>query len=76
MKLKLIKIYAFLGILGIFTGCSDNVPQQQEKPQEKQQEKTTEKKSADSELHSPEDRRSVMTNGIPPSFEDFEKDKK
>ena len=43
MKLKLIKICAFLGILGIFTGCSDNVPQQQKKPQEKQQEKTTEK---------------------------------
>ena len=76
MKLKLIKICAVFGILGIFAGCSDNVPPQQEKPQEKQQEKTTEKKSADSELHSPEDRRSVMTNGIPPRFEDFEKDKK
>ena len=35
MKLKLIKICAFLGILGIFTGCSDNVPQQQKKKPEK-----------------------------------------
>ena len=43
MKLKLIKICAVFGILGIFAGCSDNVPPQQEKPQEKQQEKTTEK---------------------------------
>ena len=72
MKLKLIKICAVFGILGIFAGCSENVPPQPEK----QQEKTTEKKSADSELHSPEDRRFVMADGIPPSFEDFEKDKK
>ena len=75
MKLKLIKICAALGILGIFAGCSDNVPPPQEKPQEKQQEKTAEKKRADSELHSPEDR-SFILSGVPLRPEDYEKDKK
>lgn len=71
MKLKLIKICAALGILGIFAGCSDNVPP----PQEKQQEKTAEKKSVDSEQPSPEDREFILS-GVPLRPEDYEKDKK
>ena len=71
MKLKLIKICAALGILGIFAGCSDNVPPQPEK----QPEKTVEKKSVDSEQHSPKDR-SFILSGVPLRPEDYEKDKK
>ena len=71
MKLKLIKICAVFGILGIFAGCSENVPPQQEK----QPEKTVEKKSVDSEQPSPEDRKFILS-GVALRPEDYEMDKK
>ena len=71
MKLKLIKICAVFGILGIFAGCSENVPPQPEKQQEKQSEKTAEKKSVDSEQPSPEDRKFILS-GVALRPEDYE----
>lgn len=65
MKLKLIKICAVFGILGIFAGCSDNVPPQQEKPQEKQQEKTVETENVVSEQSNQRETDDYRTLGIP-----------
>ena len=61
MKLKLIKIYAFLGILGIFTGCSDNVPQQQKKKPEK----TVETENVVSEQSNQRETDDYRTLGVP-----------
>ena len=61
MKLKLIKICAFLGILGIFTGCSDNVPQQQKKKPEK----TVETENVVSEQSNQRETDDYQTLGIP-----------
>ena len=61
MKLKLIKICAFLGILGIFTGCSDNVPQQQKKKPEK----TVETENVVSEQSNQRETDDYRTLGVP-----------
>ena len=62
MKLNLIKICAFLGILGIFTGCSDNVPQQQKKKPEK----TVETENVVSEQSNQRETDDYRTSGVPP----------
>lgn len=61
MKLKLIKICAALGILGIFAGCSDNVPPQPEK----QPEKTVETENVVSEQSNQRETDDYPTLGIP-----------
>ena len=61
MKLKLIKICAFLGILGIFTGCSDNVPPQQKKKPEK----TVETENVVSEQSNQRETDDYRTLGVP-----------
>ena len=61
MKLKLIKICAVFGILGIFAGCSDNVPQQQKKKPEK----TVETENVVSEQSNQRETDDYQTLGIP-----------